>query len=450
MKSNTSVYDLAVIGAGAAGLSVSYAAARLGLRVALIEQSAMGGECLNTGCVPSKALLHAARTGADWPAAQAAVRAAIAAIAPMDSAERYRGLGATVLHGTARFTGTDRLDVDGAALGAHRIVIATGSRSKIPDFCSGMPYLTNETIWDLPAPPEHLLILGGGPMAGEMAEIFSGFSKVTIAGNFFPNEDPDLVAPLAAVLAAKGVMLTGQRAVGAKPGPILILEDGREISGSHLLIAAGREVDMTELNLAAAGLSAGPNGIKTDAGLRVEGGRDRIFAAGDCADPAGIGPRRYTNVAGEHAGVIIRRAIFRLPARLQATPPARAIYTNPALAQVGLTLAQAGPGARALVSHFTENDRAQAEGETAGLVKLVLDAKCRLVGAGICGPGADEMIGLYALAIASRTKLSRLAGLMLPYPTRSEAGKRAISADLAERLFSNGPKRLARWLARLP
>jgi pyruvate/2-oxoglutarate dehydrogenase complex dihydrolipoamide dehydrogenase (E3) component len=450
MKSNTSVYDLAVIGAGAAGLSVTYAAARLGLRVALIEQNAMGGECLNTGCVPSKALLHAARKGADWPAAQAAVRAAIAAIAPMDSVERYRDLGATVLHGTARFIGPDRLEVDGAALRAHRIVIATGSRSKIPDFCLRMPYLSNETIWDLPAPPEHLLILGGGPMACEMAEIFSGFSKVTMAGNFLPHEDPDLVAPLATALAAKGVVLTGQRAVGAAPGPTLILEDGRHITGSHLLVAAGREVDTAGLILAAAGLSAGPNGIKTDTGLRVEGGRGRIFAAGDCADPAGIGPRRYTNVAGEHAGIIIRRALFRLPARLTATPPARAIYTSPALAQVGLTLAQAGPGARALVSHFTENDRAQAEGETTGLVKLVLDAKSRLVGAGICAPGGDEMIGLYALAIASRTKLSHLAGLMLPYPTRSEAGKRAISADLGIRVFSTGPKLLARWLARLP
>jgi pyruvate/2-oxoglutarate dehydrogenase complex dihydrolipoamide dehydrogenase (E3) component len=421
------------------------------LRVALIEQGAMGGECLNTGCVPSKALLHAARTGATWPAAQAAVRAAIAAIAPVDSVERYRGLGATVLHGTARFTAPDRLEVDGAALRAHKIVIATGSRSKIPVFCAAaQPYLTNETIWDLPAPPAHLLILGGGPMGGEMAEIFSGFSKVTLAGNFFPNEDPDLVAPLAAALTAKGVVLTGQRAVGAEPGPTLILEDGRRITGTHLLIAAGREVDMTALNLAAAGLTAGPNGIKTDAGLRVEGGRGKIFAAGDCADPAGIGPRRYTNVAGEHAGIIIRRALFRLPARVSATPPARAIYTSPALAQVGLTLAQAGPGARALVSHFTENDRAQAEGETIGLVKLVLDAKSRLVGAGICGPGADEMIGLYALAIASRTKLSRLAGLMLPYPTRSEAGKRAISAHLGIRFFAAGPKLLGRWLARLP
>jgi pyruvate/2-oxoglutarate dehydrogenase complex dihydrolipoamide dehydrogenase (E3) component len=450
MKSNTDVYDLAVIGAGAAGLSVTYAAARLGLKVALIEQSAMGGECLNTGCVPSKALLHAARAGATWPAAQAAVRNAIAAIAPMDSAERYRGLGATVLHGTARFTGPDRLEIDGAGLGAHKIVIATGSRTRLPEFCTGLPYLTNETIWDLPAPPDHLLILGGGPMGGEMAEIFSAFSKVTIAGNFFPNEDPDLVAPLAAALSAKGVELTGQRAVGAEPGPALILQDGRKITGTHLLVAAGREVDASGLNLAAAGITAGPNGIKTDAGLRAIGGRGRIFAAGDCADPAGIGPRRYSNVAGDHAGIIIRRALFRLPARLSATPPARAIYTAPALAQVGLTLAQAGPGARALVSRFTENDRAQAEGETAGLVKLVLDAKSRLIGAGICGPGADEMIGLYALAIASRTKLSRLAGLMLPYPTRSEAGKRAISAHLAERLFAPGPKFLARWLARLP
>jgi pyruvate/2-oxoglutarate dehydrogenase complex dihydrolipoamide dehydrogenase (E3) component len=444
------VFDLAVIGAGAAGLSVTYAAARLGLRVALIEQGAMGGECLNAGCIPSKALLAAARRGRNWGEARALIKNAIAAIAPTDSAERYAGLGAVVLRGTARFTGRGTLAVDGAALRAKKIVIATGSRPKIPEFCAGVPYLTNETIWDLPALPEHLVILGGGPMGFEMAEAFAGLgARVTLVcgPRPLPREDPELAAVLTAALAARGVTLVAKRATGAQPGA-LVLETGESIAG-EILLAAGRVVESASLNLAAAGIAAGPDGIRTDSGLRALGRRG-IYAAGDCADPAGIGPQRFTHVAGQHAGIIIRRAIFCLPARLGAAPPVRVTYTSPELAQIGYTLAEAGEGAMALRWPFAENDRAIAEADTAGLVKLVLDRKSRLVGAGIAGPGAGEMIGLYALAIQQRTKLAALAGLVLPYPTRAEAGKRALGAHFATRLFAAGPSRVAKLLARLP
>jgi pyruvate/2-oxoglutarate dehydrogenase complex dihydrolipoamide dehydrogenase (E3) component len=444
-------FHLAVIGAGAAGLSVAYGAARLGLRVALIERGEMGGECLNSGCIPSKALLHAARHGTDWPQAQARIRAAIAAIAPVDSAARYARLGATIIQGSASFTSPDTLTVNGSIVHARRIVIATGSRPHIPAFCQTLPTLTNETIWHLPARPDHLLILGGGPMAFEMAEAFINLgAKVTLAGPLLPHEDPDLAAILITALRAKGVVLHAQRVVGASPGPALRLADGTEITGTHLLIAAGREVDTSSLNLAAAGLTASQSGIKTDDSLRAAGGRGKIFAAGDCADPTGIGPQRFTHIASAHAGILLRRIIFRLPSRLPVTPPIRAIYTTAELAQAGYTLAQAGPDARTLLAHFSENDRAIAEGDTTGLVKLVLDKKSRLIGAGIAGPQAGELIGLYALAIARNTSLAALAGLVLPYPTRAEAGKRAISAHLGEKLFSPWPKLVASWLARLP
>ncbi len=435
----TQQFDLAVVGAGAAGLSVAYGAARLGLAVALIERGAMGGECLNTGCIPSKALLHAARSGADWAAAQARIRAAIAAIAPNDSAARYAALGATVIQGTARLQG-DVLAVNGEIIRARRIVIATGSVPRIPEFCRDVPHYTNETIWDLAARPEHLLILGAGPMGCEMAEAFARLgARVTLIGALLPREPPELVAPLRAALAARGVTMIASRAVGAGPGPVLFLADGQAVAGSHLLIAGGRTVNVSSL-----GIEAGPNGIRTDAGLRVLGHR-RLYAAGDCADPAGIGPQRFTHVAGGHAALLIRRLVFRLPARLPATPPVRVVYTAPELAQVGET-----DGHRILVQNFSENDRAIAEQDTAGLVRLVLDRRGRLIGAGITAPGAGEMIGLYALAIAERIKLSRLAGLMLPYPTRSEAGKRAIGAYFAERLFAPGIKRLVYLLKRLP
>ncbi len=445
-------FDVAVIGAGAAGLSVTYAAARFGLRVAIIERGQMGGECLNSGCVPSKALLAAAHHGENFVAARQRISAAIAAIAPADSAARYRGLGAEVMQGTARFTGRQSLEVDGTPLTARRIVIATGSRPKIPDFCQGIPYVSNETIWDLANLPQHLLILGGGPMAFEMADAFNALgTKVTLVGGntLLPREDPQLAAPLISALQMRGVTCIAQRAIAARPGPVLVLADGHEVTGSHLLIAAGRQVDSAALNLAAAGVTEGPDGILTDSGLRCLGNK-AVFAAGDVADPQGIGPQRFTHIAGLHASVIIKRALFRLPARLPSLPPVRVVYTKPELAQVGFTEAQAGSGTKILTWPFSENDRAMTEHDTTGLVKLVLDKKNRLIGAGITGPGAGEMIGLYALMLAQKTKLSALAGLVLPYPTRAEAGKRAAGAHFATKLFADGPARLVKILSRLP
>ncbi len=441
----------AIIGAGAAGLSVAYAMARLGLPAALIERAAMGGECLNAGCIPSKALLAAARRGNDWAQARAHIKSAIATIAPMDSEARYTALGATVLRGTARFTGPNTLDVDGQDITAKRIIIATGSRPRIPDFCAGIPYLTNETIWDLPALPAHLLILGGGPMAFEMADACAALgAKVTMVAGETPlaREDRELAAPLIAALRGRGVEILNLRATGARPGR-LILQDGREIAGTDILIAAGRVFDGGALNLAAAAIESDLDGIKTDLSLRVPGHKN-VFAAGDCANPQGIGPQRFTHIAGAHAGIIIRQAVFRLPAKLPRTPPVRVTFTAPELAQAGCTLAQAGEKARALTWHFSENDRAISQADTTGLIKLVIDKNARLIGAGITGPGAGEMIGLYALAVAEKKRLSAIANLILPYPTRNEAGKRAAGAFFAEKLFAPGPSRVAKFLARLP
>jgi pyruvate/2-oxoglutarate dehydrogenase complex dihydrolipoamide dehydrogenase (E3) component len=312
-----------------------------------------------------------------------------------------------------------------------------------------VPHFTNETIWDALKLPAHLLILGGGPMALEMADAFSRLgSKVTLIGGekFLPREDSELAAPVIAALQARGVIFVAQRAVGAKPGPVLVLADGSELAGSDLLIAAGRRVDVSGLNLNAAGVRADANGILTDDGLRTLGNK-YVYAAGDVANPAGIGPQRFTHVAGYHAGIIIRRALFRLPAKLAAAPPVRVTYTDPELAYVG---ALPSAGHKTLNWPFAENDRAIAEDDIAGLVKLVLDKHGRLIGAGITSKNAGEMIGLYALMIAQRIKLSALAGLMLPYPTRSEAGKRAVGAMLAEKLFAPGPSALVKLLAKLP
>jgi len=471
-------FDVAVVGAGAAGLSTAYVAAQLGLRTALIERGRMGGECLNIGCVPSKALLAAAHTahavrragrygiqapspGIDWAAVQAHVHGAIAALAPADSVERYTGLGATVLQGTARFVARDTLAVaigaDTRRVSARRIVIATGSRPALPDLpgLDQVPFLTNDSLFDLDAAPEHLLILGGGPIGLEMAQAHARLGcRVTLvqAGAIGPRDDPELVAGLRAALLADGVaILEHADATEVRPGPVLVLADGRSIAGSHLLVAVGRRPTVEGLDLAAGRVAATDRGIDVDLGLRSRTNRF-VYAAGDVADPHGIGPRYFTHVGSYHAGIIVRRALFRLPARLDYAALPRVTYTDPELAQVGLTEAEAraaGHAVETLRWPLTENDRAVTEGDTAGLVKLVV-AGNRVLGAGILAPHAGEMIGAWTLAITQRIKLSALAGMIVPYPTRAEAGKRAAGTRFTPRLFAPKPRLAARLLTRLP
>jgi pyruvate/2-oxoglutarate dehydrogenase complex dihydrolipoamide dehydrogenase (E3) component len=469
-------FDIAVIGAGAAGLTVTAVAAQLGLRVALIERDRMGGDCLNTGCVPSKALLasahavqlarQASRLGInfgapeiDWSAVTAHVQGVIAAIAPMDSVARFRGLGAQVIRGEARFTGPRQLSVSGhGALSARRIVVAAGSRAAmpaIPGLAEAHP-LTNETLFGLAARPEHLLILGGGAVGMEMAQAHAALGvRVTVveSGAIAGREDPELADGLRRALTASGIALhENVRVVAVEPGPVLVLADGLRLAGSHLLVAAGRTPNLAALDLPAGQVQATPLGIATDAGLRSLTNK-AVFAAGDIADPLGIGPRAFTHVAGYHAGIVLRRAVFRLPARLDDRALPRVIYTDPELAQVGLTEAEAraaGHDIRILRWPLADNDRAQAERRVDGLVKLVASRRGAVLGAGILAPHAGEMIGMWALAIQQRIPLSALAGLILPYPTRAEAGKRAAGQFFAPRLFAPMTQRLVRWLARLP
>jgi pyruvate/2-oxoglutarate dehydrogenase complex dihydrolipoamide dehydrogenase (E3) component len=287
-------------------------------------------------------------------------------------------------------------------------------------------------------------------------------------------EDPELAAGLRAALAARGVALqegvavaaveagvaaagpeeAGPAAARRDPDPhasiVLVLADGRRIAGSHLLVAVGRRPNLEDLDLPAGGVQASHAGIVTDSGLRSVSNR-RVFAAGDIADPLGIGPRAFTHVGSYHAGILIRRVLFRLPARLDYAALPRVTYTHPELAQVGMTEAEAraaGLAVSVLRWPLAENDRAVAEGDTTGLVKLVV-ARGRVLGAGILAPSAGEMIGTWTLAIAERTKLARLAGMIVPYPTRSEAAKRAVGTWFAPKLFSPRTKRIVGWLQRL-
>jgi pyruvate/2-oxoglutarate dehydrogenase complex dihydrolipoamide dehydrogenase (E3) component len=467
-------FDVVVIGAGAAGLSVAAGAAQLGVSVALIERDRMGGDCLNTGCVPSKALLaasHAARAARqaarfgvmagdsviDWDGVRNYVHSIIAQLAPIDSEERFRALGAVVLRGEARFLDPATLSVAGKTLTARRFVIAAGSRPAVPKI-EGLDqnrYWTNESLFDLEEKPDHLVILGGGPIGLEMADAFHGLGcRVTLVEGLriAAKEDPELAEGLRIALIARGVtILQGSAVTRVAAGPMVILADGSRISGSHLLVATGRKPDLEALHLAAGNIQAGPAGIATDRGLRSITNR-RVFAVGDIADPTGVGPRAFTHVGSYHAGIVIRRILFRLPARLDYAALPRVTYTDPELAQTGLTEAEArasGRSVQVLRWPLADNDRAVAEGDTAGLVKLVI-SHGRVVGAGILAPGAGEMISQWSLAISRRTQLSVLAGLIVPYPTRSEAGKRAAGSFFAPRLFSARTKSLVRILCRLP
>lgn len=466
-------FDLAVIGAGAAGLTVTAVAAQLGLRVVLIERGRMGGDCLNSGCVPSKALLasaHAAQMArnvralgvdisaveVDWPAVHAHVQGVIAEIAPMDSAARFAALGAQVLQGTARFTARDALAVDAqGSFSARRIVIAAGSRAAIPPIpgLADEPFLTNETLFDASERPEHLLILGGGPIGVEMAQAHAALgSRVTVveANRLLSRDDPELVDGLRQSLIRAGVDLReGAEVRTVAPGPTLVLADGSRLRGSHLLVATGRTPNLAALDLSAGGVAATSAGITTDRGLRSTT-NPRVFAAGDIAAPDGLGPRAFTHVGSYHAGIIIRRALFRLPARLDYRALPRVTYTDPELAQVGLTEAEAPAGSRVLRWPLADNDRARAERRPEGLVKLIATPGGRILGAGLLAPNAGEMIGMWALAIQRKIPLATIAGMILPYPTRGEAGKRAAGQFFAERLLAPFTRRLASWLARLP
>jgi pyruvate/2-oxoglutarate dehydrogenase complex dihydrolipoamide dehydrogenase (E3) component len=453
--------DLCIIGAGSGGLALTAGAAQMGARVVLVEGGQMGGDCLNTGCVPSKALLAAAkaaeaarqagrfgvRTGpvsVDFAAAKDHVLSAIAAIAPHDSQERFEGLGVTVIRAFARFTGPAEVEAGGQRIRARRFVIATGSRAAIPPVpgIEQVQHFTNETIFALREAPSHLIILGGGPIGLEMAQAHRRLGcEVTVIEAFkaLGGDDPEAAAVVIAALRAEGVrVMEGQPVVRLrkKPGTgqiEAVLGDGDVITGSHLLVAAGRVPALDRLDLDKAGVAYGPRGVSVGANLRSVSNR-RVYAVGDVA-----GGAQFTHAAGAHAGVAIRQILLGLPAKAAAVVP-WVSYTDPELAQAGLTEAAArevyGARLRILRAELGGNDRAVAEGKTLGFVK-VMAVSGRPVGATVVGAQAGEMIAFWALAIAQRTRLSTIAGVILPYPTLSESAKRAAGAYFSDQLFAN-------------
>jgi len=462
--------DLCVIGAGSGGLAVAAGAAQMGAEVVLVERGAMGGDCLNFGCVPSKSLLAAARVANVWrrgaelgicygrpqvefAAVADSVQRVIAEIAPNDSVERFEALGVRVLHAEARFTGPRAVRAGDAEIRPRRFVIATGSQPAIPPIrgLRDVPYLTNETVFANRRLPEHLIVIGGGPIGVEMAQAHCRLgSRVTLLdiGPLLPRDDPELSALLARRLSSEGIVcrpgveVTGIE--GTSEAIVVRLANGEQVTGSHLLVAAGRRPTVDALDLAAAGIASTAQGITVDARLRTT--NRRVFAVGDVA-----GGPQFTHIALYHAGIVIRNALFHLPAKVDYRALPWVTYTDPELAQVGLTETAARavePAARVLRWRFAENDRAQTERETEGMVKVVTGKSGRVLGASILGAGAGDLILPWALAISQKLKIGAMANLVVPYPTRGEASKRVAGSYYTPALFSARTRRLVRLLAR--
>lgn len=465
--------DVCIVGGGSAGLVVAAGAAQLGLDVVLIERALMGGDCLNYGCVPSKALIAAAkaaqaqRSGAafgiapveptvDFGKVMDHVAGVIEAIAPNDSVERFEKLGVRVLQEEARFTGRTELQAGAHRIRSKRIVLATGSRPALPPVpgLDEVPHFTNETIFANRTLPSHLVVLGGGPIGLEMAQAFRRLgSKVTVleAATCLAKDDPELAAIVVTRLRGEGIELhekTRATKIERMAGGIAaVLENGNRIEGSHLLVATGRTPTVDGLDLDRAGIAHDRHGITVDDSLRTS--NRNVWAIGDCN-----GRYAFTHMAGYEASLFIRGALFRAPAKLDAGIVPWATYTDPELAQVGLTerdaRAKHGDGIKVRRWTFAENDRAQAERETDGLVKVVTDGRGRVLGAGIAGPQAGELIQSWCLALSGRLKISALASFVPPYPTLGETAKRAAGSYYTETLFGPRTRGLVRFLARLP
>lgn len=457
--------DICVIGGGSGGLSVAAGAVQMGARVVLIEGHKMGGDCLNYGCVPSKALLAKAReakvrgtkpTAADFTNAMAHVKDTIAAIAPHDSVERFEGLGVQVIQGYGRFTSPDAVEVNGTTVKARRFVIATGSSAFVPpiDGIDSVPYMTNETVFDQKACPGHLLIIGGGPIGLEMALAHRRLgAEVTVieGAKAMGRDDPEAAAIVLDSLRAEGIDIIEGAQVEKLSGRAGALEvqvkGGTIFTGTHLLMAVGRKPNIDRLDLQRAGIKHDRDGVKVGADLRSS--NKRVYAIGDVA-----GKGQFTHLAGYHAGVIIRAMLFGLPAKARADHVPHVTYTDPELAHVGLSEAEARKafGARLSVHKvgYDQIDRAQAEGATTGFLKLMV-AGGRPVGCTIVGRQAGELIAPYALALANNLKLSAIANTVLPYPTFAEIGKRGAGVYFSGKLFDNpNVKRVVRlvqkWL----
>jgi pyruvate/2-oxoglutarate dehydrogenase complex dihydrolipoamide dehydrogenase (E3) component len=440
-------YHVIVIGAGSAGLVVASGAANLGARVALIERDRMGGDCLNTGCVPSKTFLRSAHLSKDMQLASrygldvspgavdlarvmSRVKAVIEEIAPHDSVERFEGLGVDVFKGAATVVDGHTVAFNGRQATARHIVIATGSEPLIPAIpgLEGVAYRTNQTIFDLQTLPRHLLVIGGGPIGLELGQGFLHLgSQVTVVdrnGHLFPKDEPEVGPLMESVFREEGMRLmlksevmgvqqTGERIT------LTIRTDGQvmEVSGDQLLVSSGRKPATADLGLEGAGVKTDEKGyVITDKRLRTT--VPSIYACGDV-----VGPFQFTHMAGHQAGVVLRNILFHLRASPTQSLVPWTTYTKPEVAHIGYTEQWSrglGLYGGSLIRKIADNDRAKAEDDRNGFVKLILGKKGHIIGATLVGQTAGEMIPLVSLAIRQKLKPAAFTSFIFSYPTKAE------------------------------
>ncbi|HET7462107.1 MAG TPA: mercuric reductase [Longimicrobium sp.] len=470
-------YDLAVIGGGTAGLVSAAVSAGIGAKTALIEQHRLGGECLWTGCVPSKAIIrsasvlhalrHAADYGiqadggrADFARVMERVHAIIARIEPHDSPERFRGMGVDVIQGRARFLSPEQAEVGGRRVQSKRWILATGSRTAVPPVpgLEDAGYHTHETLWELRALPESMLVMGAGPIGIEMAQAFARLgSRVTVVGaasQVLEREDPEIAAVLHRQLEREGIgVMLGAKVTrvrteaGAKVATVSSPAGETEVRAAEVLVATGRRPNVEEMGLDALGVEVTESGVVVDASLRTSA--HNVWAAGDV-----VGPYRFTHVADYQARIAAPNALFPLRRKVDYRVVPWCTFTEPEVARVGLTETEArerwGDGAGVFRYDHASLDRALCDGEAEGLTKLVLDPKGRVAGAHVVGPRAGETIHEAVLAVRHRLKLSDLSGMIHVYPTYPESLKRAADAYLRAKYSGGLARRMAdlavRWL----
>ena len=466
--------DICVIGAGSGGLTVAAAAAAFGVSVVLIEAGKMGGDCLNYGCVPSKAMIaaakaaqtmrHADRFGikavepeVNFGRVHAHVHDVIATIAPNDSVERFTALGVKVIQARGAFSDAKTVVAGDYTIKARRFVIATGSRAFVPPITGldQVPYLTNETLFDQTRRPGHLIVVGGGPIGMEMAQAHRRLgSQVSVieALKAMGKDDPELAAIVIDKVRADGVDIREDtKVVSVEPRGktgvrVTVEHDGTRshIDGTHILIATGRAPNVDGLGLDAAGIAHGRKGIEVTDALRTT--NRRAYAIGDVA-----GGPQFTHVAGYHAGLVVQSILFRVAGKPKNHLIPWATYTDPELAHVGLTEDEARQrkgDITVLRWPYAENDRAQTERRTDGLVKMITDRKGRILGASIAGANAGEMINMFALAISRKMKAGDLRGFIAPYPTMTEITKRAATSFAAPMTRKPSVRRIVGFLRR--
>jgi pyruvate/2-oxoglutarate dehydrogenase complex dihydrolipoamide dehydrogenase (E3) component len=462
--------DICVIGGGSGGLTVAAACASFGVPVVLVERGKMGGDCLNYGCVPSKAMIAAGKLAQsmrkasgfgiadvepeiDFKKVNKHIHSVIDAIAPNDSVERFTALGVRVIEEEARFVDRKTVRAGEFEIRARRFVIATGSSPLVPPIpgLDDVDYLTNETIFEQTRKPAHLIVIGGGPIGMEMAQAHRRLgSDVTVveALSALGKDDPELAAIALKRLRCEGIVIhEGTKVVKVekrgRSGVRVHVESksgATHVDGSHLLVAAGRAANVSGLGLEEAGIAYERRGIKVTDKLRTT--NRKVYAIGDVA-----GGLQFTHVAGYHGGLVVRALLFRLSARENRSIIPWATYTDPELAQVGMTEADAakeGGPLSVLRWPYAENDRAQAERKTDGFIKVIAGKRGRILGAGIVGANAGEMINVWALAITKGMTLRDMTAYVPPYPTMTEIGKRAAITYFA----GVTRKPFVRWLVR--